>query len=327
MRLRTELKIKESPRPISYQKPLVFIGSCFAQSIGTKVATDKFDALINPFGTIYNPMSIAKLISRTIDTQTPDSHHIIGQGVSRFLHFDYHSDIVGRDPGLLQQAISQAHERLSTQLSTASHLFITLGTALVYRHIEQDHIVANCHKLPAKTFDRQLLATEHIIKTWEQLIEKLSGLYPELQITLTVSPVRHIRDGLIENNRSKARLIDSCHTLCELFDHVDYFPAYEILLDELRDYRFFDRDLVHPNELAVDYIYERYETCYYREETMTVVNEVRKLLKSVAHRAFDPESSAHQQFLQKLLTKCNALTSKHPINLEKEINYISEQLI
>ena len=326
MEFRSELKIKESPHSISHNSPIVLIGSCFTQAIGERLEQDKFECLVNPFGILFNPLTIANVLSRTVLKQSIDKHLIVKRG-SVFLHYDYHSQISAKSEIKLIQLIKDQHKKTLETFDRASHLFITMGTAYAYQLKSDQSIVANCHKQDAKLFDKYLLSINQMTQVWTELISFLHKLYPYLNIVLTVSPVRHIRDGIIPNNRSKARLIELCHRLADSYDYVDYFPSYELLMDDLRDYRFYDRDLAHPNALAEEYIFSKFETCYYSFTTMQMVKKIRHINNLLAHKSFHPESEEHQTFIMQTIAKIEDLEQSHKIDFAIEKEKLKSQLL
>lgn len=324
MELRTKIKIAVSPNKIDHKSQLLCIGSCFSQSVGEKIKNDKFECLINPFGTLYNPVSIARALTASMNDSI-DPELIINH--SRYLHLNYHSDITGHNKEELINNIKRSQGLTRESIIKATHIIITLGTAYSFNHITFNKIVGNCHKLPASQFERILLSKEKIFSTLSEVVEKIRILNPDVQFLLTVSPVRHIRDGLIKNNLSKAILIQSCHELLERYSFVDYFPSYDIMMDDLRDYRFYSRDLVHPSQLAIDYIYERFSECYYDQKTINLIPQIRNIKKAIIHRPIQSESAEHQQFLKKHHSIAQSLSQETGIDLTEELATIKNQIL
>ncbi len=274
------------------------MGSCFSQNIGNKMNYYGFDTLINPFGTLFNPMSIGALIHRSIHDLSFTTSDVED-------HFSYlaHSDITGTDKTAVSDAMNTAGLVLKSILTSASHIFITLGSAWVYRHKEKNMIVANCHKQPAKLFQKELLATDQITQVLHQITQDIHAINPDAVITFTLSPIRHIKDGFVENQRSKSRLHEAIQATCEATT-AHYIPVYEYVMDELRDYRFYGRDLVHLNELGIELVWLRFRESVINTTVLPIMNQVEKYRKLESHRPKD--HSAHQQQLsqvnQQLLT-------------------------
>lgn len=326
MIFRTELNISASSHKISYQKPLVFIGSCFSVNIGSKLSQDKFQTLINPFGTLYNPHSISKnLINSLKSNEVLHDYVLTNDGL--YKHYDYHGEVYANSPNELQNKILIQQDRVKDFLSRASHVFITLGTAYVFERQTDQKIVANCHKQPAKLFNRRLLTIAEIEKDLNTMVESVSMINPAIQIILTVSPIRHLRDGMIENNKSKALLITACHQVVESMKHLSYFPSYELIMDDLRDYRYYESDLLHPNAVAIDYVYEKFQQCYFSDETVNLQKEILSLIKATQHRPFNKRSDKHQIFLKKTLAKLNTNAQLYSIDWSKEIAQLSDDIL
>lgn len=318
MHFRTELIVPESTDKITLQTPVLTLGSCFAEVIGTKLVENKIPTLSNPFGTLFNPLSIVKLLHHAIDEILPDERlYVEQQGV--WFHYDFHSSMWGASR-------EELRERLIIALTTVKHwllrtevLIITLGTAFVYRHLESGLWVANCHKTPSWAFQRELLQTESIVAAFEGLFAKLPA---SLKVIFTVSPVRHTRDTLPLNAVSKSLLRVACHELSER-GHA-YFPAYELLLDDLRDYRFYKSDLIHPNEQAEDYIFAQFSNAYFTKEVKNFIQEWQKIRQALRHRPLYPNTSSNRQFLENLLQKLHKIADY--VDVSSEITFVSEQL-
>jgi hypothetical protein len=301
--------VKKTSEKISIRKPMLLMGSCFAEEIDKKLSERKFDVKINPHGILYNPISISNAITEYIQDKKYNKSDI-------FFHeelwrsFSHHGKFSNPDKKACLQNINKEIEQAHHQLKKAHWLVVTFGSAFAYTH--KNKIVANCHKISANQFNKVLLTKEEIIETWQQQIEVLKQFNPSLKILFTVSPVRYIRDGLIENNRSKGILIDAVHSLIEKNTNCFYFPAYEIVIDELRDYRFFKEDLVHPNELAINYVWKKFASACFDEETIHFISDYEPILKSLQHRNLQGETSASLSFQKHLEEKQNALKEKYP---------------
>jgi len=314
MNFRTELQIPENSHKITLQSPILTLGSCFAEVMGRRFEANKIPTLANPFGTIFNPTSMVKLLKQAIENQPPDeSLYIENQGV--WFHYDFHSSLCATSKEALETLLSQKIKEVHEWLKKTDFLVITLGTAFVYWHLETHQIVANCHKIPAKYFERILLDTTTISNAFKDL-QSLLTANCKLQTILTVSPVRHTRDTLPLNAVSKSILRVACHELSQ-DDNVHYFPAYEILLDDLRDYRFYKPDFIHPNEVAEDYIFDKFANAYFDKELKVFIIEWRKIQKELAHRPLQANSPAHQLFLKNLLHKLEQMPDY--LDFSKEI--------
>jgi hypothetical protein len=310
---RTTLAVPNYDFHLTYEDQIALLGSCFAENIGTKLQAASLPTLVNPFGIVYNPISLAQHVSRVLNTEkvTEDTFFFDGSLWRSHLH---HSQFANDDLQQLENDVRAADGQLKHFLDCGKCLFLTFGSAYVYHHIEWDGIVANCHKLPAKVFKKRRLSVSEITTIYEPLLQQLREQQPELHVVFSVSPVRHIRDGLLNNQRSKAVLLLAVEQLCEQFSFAHYFPAYEWLLDDLRDYRFYDQDLIHPSEMAVDYIWSQFQNAFFNEQTKAIHQRIGQLQKALAHRPFQSESTAHQQFLKKQLDKV--------LQLHKEFSFL-----
>lgn len=318
MHFRTELIVPESPDKITLQTPVLTLGSCFAEVIGSKLVENKIPTLSNPFGTLFNPLSIVKLLHCSLEGSPPDERlYVEHQGV--WFHYDFHSSLWGASREELRERLMSTLTAVQQWLSRTEVLIITLGTAFVYRHLESAQWVANCHKTPSVAFQRELLQTEPIVAAFEGLFAKFSG---SLKVIFTVSPVRHTRDTLPLNAVSKSLLRVACHELSER-GHA-YFPAYELLLDDLRDYRFYKSDLIHPSEQAEDYIFEQFASAYFSKELQKFIQEWQKIRQALSHRPLYPNSPSHRQFLEHLVQKLHKISTT--IDVKKEIAQVQQQL-
>ncbi|WP_420578069.1 GSCFA domain-containing protein [Ekhidna sp.] len=305
--------IPESKEKIHIKDQILLIGSCFSDEMGRKLIQSKLKALDNPFGTIYNPYSIFKLLQHKSHVDDV----IESQGI--YYHWDAHGSISGLSDMEVTLHFEQSVIETQTFLKKSNWLIITLGTSIIYEW--NNKIVANCHKIPQSKFTKRFLNQQEIIEQFAQLHSSLSQ---NINIIFTISPVRHIRDGLIENNRSKAILIDAIHQIVRSYENVQYFPSYEILIDELRDYRFYDRDMIHPNSQAIDYIWNIFSETYFDKETNDFLKEWSKVKAAIDHRPFQPDSESHQKFLRSTLEKLKSLNEK--VDLSVEMKQIKNQL-
>ena len=320
---RTALPPGDSEDKISLSDKILCMGSCFAGMVGRKLKENKFEAFVNPFGVIFNPHSIFDLLNFSIDQHIPPVNtYVRNQGV--FYNDHLHADFSHPDREQLKALIEKALQNTATWLSEANWLILTFGTAIVYQRADTGKIVANCHKMPSRFFNKRFLTEEEIDSGFALLIEKIESINPRVNVILTVSPVRHIKDGLEDNAVSKALLRVTCHHLAERFRRVSYFPAYEIMLDDLRDYRFYERDMIHPTPVAEDYIWEMFGQKYFSAEAREFIKEWQKIRKSLDHRPFHPHTESHQNFLKKLLMQLHTINDT--VNVKSEIEAVTRQL-
>ena len=314
MQFTTPIPIKKSNRQIDYNSKIVSLGSCFAVNIGEKFERYKFQNSINPFGILFHPVALEKIISKAILKDEFSEEDIFFHN-ERWHSFDVHSDLSASDKELFLKTLNANLKRLHNDLAESSHIIITLGTSWVYRNVETDSVVANCHKVPQNQFKKELLSVEDIKIGLEKIIDKISSVNKKAKIVFTISPVRHIKDGFVENQWSKANLISALHhtlTTEHRILNTAYFPSYEIMMDELRDYRFYAEDMIHPNQTAIDYIWERFTSTYVSEEAQHTMKLADGIQKGLQHRSFNPESDSHKKFLHNLGTKIASLSQKHP---------------
>lgn len=288
------------------------LGSCFAENMSEKFEYFKFQNSVNPFGIIFNPISIEKLVNRFVNKIEFTEKDI-------FFHndlwhcYEVHSELSNPNKEIFLKELNQIIEKSNNQIIDSTHLIITYGTSWVYRNIESNEIVANCHKVPQKQFTKEILSIETIEESIENTITLIQKVNPNCNFIFTVSPVRHIKDGFVENQRSKAHLISAIQGIINSqFTIHNYFSSYEIMMDELRDYRFYAEDMLHPNQTAIDYIWERFSENYISDESQQVMVEVDSIQKSLLHRSFNPNSERHQKFLENLRQKINTLALKLP---------------
>jgi len=310
IKLQTQLPLTTSSTPFGYGDKLLLLGSCFSENIGDKLNYYKFQSVTNPFGIIFNPIALERLIQDAIEDKTyteEDVFELDGVWKSYYAHSD--KNALSRLGAVIH--LQEAQQLLRTQLKSASHLFITLGTAWVYRHLERDEVVANCHKVPQKEFVKELLSIDDIVQSLSHIVKLVRGFNPEIHITFTVSPVRHIKDGFIENTRSKSHLIAAIHELVDK-DQATYYPSYEIMMDELRDYRFYGSDMIHPSAQAVAYIWERFIEVYAFAKAQQTMKQVSKVQQGITHKPFNVEGDQHQKFLTKLDSQKKELLEEFP---------------
>ena len=311
MKFRTEVNITPPEKQISYHSNLLLMGSCFTENIGEIMNEMQFRIDINPFGVNYNPSSLARNLW-TLLNQKEYSKDDLQSDSGRWFSFDHHSDFSDSDPDTCLANINRRITFSGSNLKKADYLLLTWGTAWVYVLKKSANVVSNCHKLPANNFSRHLLSVSQITDTYTKLFVALRKSAPELKIILTVSPVRHWKDGAQLNSVSKSSLILAAHKLTEMFSYCEYFPAWEIAMDDLRDYRYYDDDLVHPNKQMISYIWEKFSAAWLDEETARIMKSVAKLVNARNHRPFDSDSEQHQEFCKKQLTEILDLGKQYP---------------
>jgi len=313
MQFRTQIPISKTNNPIDYNSKIISVGSCFAENMAGKFDYFKFQNATNLFGIIFNPVSIEKIISRVIKEEFYTEKDVFFYN-ERWHSYEVHSDLSNSDRQELLETLNKAISETYKYLKKATHIIITYGTSWIYRNTESDEIVANCHKVPQKQFSKELLPVEVIQKSIQNTIDLIQVLNPNINFIFTVSPVRHIKDGFAENQLSKAHLFAALHEVLKNHNSKlltpNYFPSYEIMMDELRDYRFYAEDMLHPNQVAIDYIWHKFSENYISEESISTMQEVSEIQKSLRHRSFNPESEQHQKFLAKLQQKISAIQEK-----------------
>jgi len=311
MKLQTKIPLKRKTQNlIDYQSKILLLGSCFSENIGDKLSYFKFQSTQNPFGILFHPKAIENLITNTSNKKVYSSDDLIYQ--NEIWHsFDAHSSLSSASENELLNKLNVAISLTNKKIKEASHIIITLGTSWVYRYIETDTIVANCHKIPQKKFLKELLSVSEISESLARSISLIKSINSDAAVIFTISPVRHLKNGFIENTQSKSHLIAAIHTLVNKQD-VSYFPSYEIMMDELRDYRFYAEDMIHPNKTAINYIWRKFIDTWFSEETKSIMKEIDEIQKGLLHRPFYEDSKLHQQFLLKLEQKKSSLQERLP---------------
>jgi len=288
------------------------IGSCFSEHIGLKLKERKFNIALNPFGILYHPLAISTSLSRLINNK-PFVLSNLQFEADRHVSFYHHGKFNHRDPQIMLANVNDAFKKGREQLVNADYLFITWGTAYGYTHPSHfNRVVANCHKIPGQNFTKTLSQPEEIIKTYTHLFRDLKSLNPGLKIVLSISPVIHLKNGLVNNNLSKSTLLLAAHSLQSENAQCSYFPAYELIHDDLRDYRFYASDMVHPSEQAIDYVWDFFKNTYWNKSTFDVNKKVEAVLKAVNHRPLHPENTDYQQFIDSIKTKISLLKKDFP---------------
>ena len=315
---RTEVKVPEFDWKVSYQSKLIFLGSCFTNHIGERMQELKFITDVNPFGIIYNPVSVRNSIEKLIANESFLEKDLKFHN-GRWYSFYHHTSFSHHDKKICLDRINQKIKNSSEFLKKADFLFLSFGTARVYELEETGEVVSNCHKLPSKHFNYRLLATEEIIEIYEKLIKNLIRLNPGLKIVFTLSPVRHWKDGAIGNQLSKSVLLVAIHRLANIFPNAEYFPSYELMMDDLRDYRFYAEDMLHISPQAVDYIWDKFQNALLDKSALNLVPKIEKILKAVKHRPFDPDSDSFKAFQAKVLKDMEELKKQYPfLDFSKE---------
>jgi hypothetical protein len=328
MSLITEIKIPEYPSKMDYSKNMMFFGSCFSESIGQKMVDLKFNVDMNPFGILYNPQSIANSLKFLLDKQLFTEYDLFqDQGLwNSFYHHSRFSD-VDKDTALekINSRILLSHEFLRS----ADFLVITFGTAWAYELVSLGQVVSNCHKVPASQFSRIRLTRHEITEAYRHLMEELWSFNPNLKVIFTISPIRHWKDGAVENQVSKATLIMAVDRLRNDFGDrgLSYFPSYELMMDELRDYRFYAEDMLHPSPVAIDYIFDRFSKFIISKDTHQTSDKVIKLRKAALHRPFNMNSAEYEKFLQANLEDIDKLNATYPqMNFSEEKTHFKQEL-
>ena len=312
---RTELTPRTSAFPLNLKDRIFTIGSCFANEIGTLLVENKFIASNNPFGAVYNPISIHQLLLFGLNGKFPEQESY-SQNNEIYFNYHFHSSFSSLKRDETESRVQNSIAEANSFLKNADRIIITYGTAFVYKLKANNVTVANCHKMPSVNFDKSLLTESEIIKSFEEVYEALKSIKPSAKIILTVSPVRHLKDTLELNAVSKSMLRVACHSIVERFADVEYFPAYEILLDDLRDYRFYKTDRLHPTEEAVEYIWRKFTDAYFDESTKKFINDWQKIKTDLTHKPFHAESETHQKFLKSLLKKLETIQSLADVQSE-----------
>lgn len=309
MDLRTKVNIEASKFKISYNSGVMFIGSCFASSIGQQMEEGRMPVIINPAGAVFNPVSVCNTLDNIISGKK-----FLKEDLSFYndlwFSFYHYTDFSSEDPTQVLEKINKKAKDSLAFLSNASSVFFTLGTARVYKLKETGEIVSNCHKLPSSYFENSLLTVDYIVKLFSEQLDRLHSLFPQLKVVFTISPVRHWKDGAHGNQVSKSVLFLAVEELLKHSISPGYFPAYELLMDELRDYRFYDDDMLHPSELARKYIWEAFSESYFEKETMSIFSDVTKITKACKHRFNIESRSKKQEFAERMYRQILEIETK-----------------
>ena len=326
MEFRIKVELPKNQNEIKHSDQIQLWGSCFADNIGKKLLENKFSCDLNPFGTLYNPMSIASALKELLHNKVYTEQDLC---YANGLWFSYmhHSTFSSPDS---QKCLDLINSRISESkniVEKADWIILTWGSAWVYQTTSEKRIVGNCHKMPEKTFLRKRLEIEEIVTEYKELIQNIRNINPTVRFLFTVSPIRHSKDGMHGNQLSKSTLLLAIDALCTQCEGCYYFPSYELMMDELRDYRFYADDMLHPTSLAVDYIWECFANSYFSPATFAILSSWEKIKKGLSHRPFDANSEAHQHFLREILLKIELLKEKMPyLDVENEIKICQAQL-
>lgn len=319
--LRTEVPVIPSKWKINHQTPTLTLGSCFAEVLGSQLSSYKFPVMNNPFGTLFNPYSIAKLLTMAMEGQRPSRELYNQTADGIWLHYDFHSSFWAKTRKELEEKLIKKMADVRAYIESSQVLIITFGTAHAYRYRKDLSMVTNCHKTPQSEFAKELLSAEQVIKQWVNLLHQLGQ---SKKIILTVSPVRHIKDTLALNQVSKSVLRIVTHRLSELFSNVSYFPSYEIMMDELRDYRFYEDDMIHPSTLAENYIFQSFATAYFDESSVALMREWEAIRKMMDHKPMHGHTPSYQILLENTRDRIEKLAGQLPV--EKELEQVEYRL-
>ena len=321
MKLKTEVTIAKNDWKLDYDSRVFCIGSCFSEELHNYLSIHKFQVVNNPHGITYNPISICNSIKQLLNKTEVDLNKLV-QSDDLYKHLDFHGHFASTNEDTLLSDLNERIEHYGKLIKEAGFFIITLGTAFAFKHKQLNTIVNNCHKQASNKFERILLSEESISSELDRTISLLRETNPDLKVLLTVSPVRHIRDGLVNNQRSKSILLLTCHSLADKYDFVNYFPSYEILLDELRDYRFYKQDMIHPSQTAVEIILNRFKEAFISEQVFPTIEKMAKLHSNMSHKPLHPNTAAHKNFLTQNLEAVKTLQTQFPqLDFSEEYRY------
>ena len=324
MKLLLDIKISEPEVKIDYRDKILMVGSCFTEHIGDSLADLKFQVMQNPNGIIFDPSTVASSITSYIENKKYSATELV-QLNELWQSWQHHSRYSGMDKDEVLRTINTSQQHAHDFLKDAKWLIITLGTSFSYRLVEGAQPVANCHRAPSGWFNKHMMSIDETITALDTMLYRLFQFNSQINIIFTVSPVRHIRDGIIDNNRSKARLLEAVHHLVNKFSRLHYFPSYELVIDVLRDYRFYDIDLVHPNFQATNFVIEQFMSHYVNESSITLSKEIEKIVIARKHKPFQPETDAHKNFLRLHAERTKDLMSNYPfLSLQEELDFFGQ---
>ena len=303
------------------------MGSCFSENIGERLILNKLPVLVNPFGILFNPISVVNALEDILEEKefTEEDLHFEN---GLYHSFSHHGKFSATDADKVLTRINESRKEATLFLKETDVLIVTLGSSWAYKYSKTNKFVANCHKIANKEFNKELLTVEGVVNPLKQVIEKLQTINPHLKVIFTISPVRHWKDGAEENTLSKSILNVAIHTLMDAVSSVHYFPAYEMVIDDLRDYRFYKEDMLHPNKVAVDYVWKGFSDSFFSRETIELNKKISKVVTAGSHKPFNPESDNHQEFLKRQLILIEDLKLGYPkLNLDNEANVFKSQIV
>lgn len=322
---RTPITVNPSPKKIQLSSKVLSIGSCFAQAIGKRLIENKFNARTNPFGTLFNPASIFNLLTHSLNNLPPRADSYLLRDDIHY-NYNFHSDFSAKSKEELEEQIENTLSKTHNFIKSVDWIIITLGTAFYYEKKDSSEIVANCHKMPSAFFEKKMLKPEEIQTRFAQFYQAFQAVNPKAHFIFTVSPVRHIRDTLVQNSVSKASLRLAVEEIIQHYpENIAYFPSYELMMDDLRDYRFYKADMIHPTEVAEDYIWEQWVNAYLDVEAREFLKDWEKIKRALAHHSFQLASAQHQQFILKTIEQLNLLNKK--VDVRNEVQVLKKQLL
>lgn len=324
-----EFSPKQISQKINHQHKLLLMGSCFTENIGDKLVAHKFSVLQNPNGILFNPVSVKQAVENYIANKVIDENDLFYLNES-WHSWQHHSRFSGITKEDAINKINISTRTALDYLKETDFIIITFGSAWVYELTDKadnkkiNTVAANNHKAPADWFNRRLLTNDEVIHEIESIVSQLQNFNPHIKIIFTISPVRHLREGFVENNRSKAALINAVHLATETFENVFYFPAYELVIDDLRDYRFYAEDMVHPNYAATNYVWQKFMATCIDEPAQQLMQEINEINAAINHKPFNPSSAAHKDFKLKYRNIIQTMQQKHPyLNLTEQLHYFA----
>ena len=326
MNFRTLVELPEKEVKISHSERIMLWGSCFVENIGKLMTENKFRCNVNPLGILYNPISIAESLRQVLEGKVYEETDLF-QSSGMWHSWMHHSDFSSNSSKECLKRINDGILTVAESLSKTDWLVVTWGTAYVYYLKQGGMIVGNCHKQPEKLFTRKRLETNEIVEAWKCLFDDLRVLNPRLKVLFTISPIRHAKDGMHGNQLSKSVLLLAVDELCRTCSDCFYFPSYEILMDELRDYRFYADDMLHPSAKAVEYIWKCFCQCYFNKETREIMNEWESINKALEHKPFNPDSEDYRKFLSQIVLKIAQIKEKFPyLEVQKDLELCESRL-
>jgi hypothetical protein len=319
MNFKTEIKFPSYSFGLSHEDKVISFGSCFSENIGQKLQENKLDVCINPFGILFNPVSVCKAINQCIENIKYNESDLDSNNEIQF-SFNHHSSFSFLDKQEALKQINEGIEKGNSYLNNANVVIITLGTAWAYKLKQTNEVVANCYKLPQDQFSKELLSINEIIEALNESISKIKTINPTANIITTISPVRHWKDGVVENQQSKASLHMALKEINDKNKKCHYFPSYEIMMDELRDYRFYAKDMLHPSEVSIDYIWGKFGNSFFTKNTQELNLRISQIKQGLAHKPFNSDSENHKKFKKRLLSKIQEIELEFP-----NLNFSSEK--